>query len=98
MLLEQRPLTEIEDFFTQLGFRLGVHNTPPPQPSAEEARRLLATVRKSMRTVSDLTCWVDLDRVDGGESVRWYGSGMNHEEAIRRAAARWRAEQGMSAV
>jgi hypothetical protein len=96
-LLERQTPSEIEAFFAAQGFRLEVTTEPPTPPSADVRRRMSGIERNAWQTLErhPPKHWADLCRLDGTLVQRWYGSGMSPEEAIRRAAARWRVEQGV---
>jgi hypothetical protein len=95
-VLEEQPLAEIEEFFANLGFRLMLHSTQPPRPTPDDLRGMKSVVRSAYRTLEAQPppYWVDLLGIGGTTDVQWYGSGSSPEMAIRRAAARWRVEQG----
>jgi len=86
-LLEDRPLDAIRAFFEARGIQLVVHRKPRPRYSKQELRRLPRSVRRAIEQDTS-THWVDL-----GTFWPYFGSGTSDEEAIRRAARRYRIEQ-----
>jgi hypothetical protein len=93
VLPENAPLSDIEAFFSAIQFQLLVHDEPPPEPRADEWRRMSTVVRQARKRAQH-PYWVDLKRVETGNLVRWYASGENPEAAMRSARSRWRVEQG----
>jgi hypothetical protein len=91
-LPEDGPLPSIEEFFANLGFRIVVHQQPPPDPSAEEWRRMSSVERRARRAFHP-AYWADLENLVTSSRVRWYGGGDTEEAALRSARARWRVEQ-----
>jgi uncharacterized protein (UPF0128 family) len=96
VLLERRPLSEIEAFFADIGLRTEVHTEQPPAPTPDEIRRMPSRARRVLRSQQQHPPkhWVDIFRLDGAVVHRWYGLGTSADDAIRRAAERWRVEQG----
>jgi hypothetical protein len=92
-LPEDDPLPDIEEFFAGHHFRLVVHDEPPPEPTAGELRAMSTSERQARKRFRP-RYWLDLQRVETGSLVRWYGGGDTEEAAIRSARSRWRVEQG----
>ena len=92
-LPEDEPLRVIEAFFAERNFRTVVHEEPPPQPTPDQLRAMPRLVRKSQKRFRP-RYWADLERIETGTLVRWYGGGDSPEDAVRSARSRWRVEQG----
>jgi hypothetical protein len=92
-LPEDGPLPAIEQFFADQSLRLVVHQEPPPEPTPDEWRGMPRQEREATRRFRP-PYWADLERIDTGTRVRWYGGGDSPDAAIRSARARWRVEQG----
>lgn len=92
-LPEDEPVPLIEEFFAEQHFRLVVHEEPPPEPTPDEWRAMPRSVRQSRKEVRP-SFWADLERIETGKRVRWYGGGDTPDAAIRSARSRWTVEQG----
>jgi len=92
MLLEQRSLEEINQFFGVMDIDIVVHGEAPTR-TPDEIRRLPSSIRRTLRSRDQPTHWAALTKPDGRSVARWYGSGHDEESAIRSAARRWRVEQ-----
>ncbi len=91
-LPEDASITSIEEFFAEQGFRVVVHKDAPPEPSADELRRMPRIVRQALGKPRPLY-WADLEHLITTSSIRWYAGGDGEETATRRARWRWRIEQ-----
>ena len=92
-LPEHGPLPAIEGFFAERNIRTVVHEEPPPEPTPDRLRERPRSERESRRRFRP-RYWADLERIDTGKLVRWYGGGDSPEDAVRSARSRWRVEQG----
>ena len=92
-LPEDEPLPVIEASFADNHFRLVVHEEPPPEPTPDQWRGMSSLERQSRKRYRP-PYWSDLERIETGDLVRWYGAGESQEAAIRTARSRWRIEQG----
>lgn len=79
-LPEEDPIEEIAFWFQEKGLDVEVHRDPPARPE----RR---SVSRELRDAPNFTYWCSIG------SARWFGGGRTHDEAIRSARRRWRAEQ-----
>jgi hypothetical protein len=92
-LPEDEPLPVIEAFFAGQHFRVVVHEESPPDPMPDEWRAMPSSVRRAHRDFRP-AYWADLERLETGKRVPWYGGGEDPELAVRHAGSRWRVEQG----